>query len=92
MQMSRRTAESGHLLRAHEAICEVVQGTSAKVRLPESKKLVQVPALLCMYSVAQSSWTLGDPMNCSLPGSSVQARILEWVAISSFRGSYQPRD
>ena len=30
--------------------------------------------------------TLCDPMNCSLPGSSVheifQARILEWVAIS----------
>ena len=37
-----------------------------------------------------------DPMDCSLPGSSVhgifQARILEWVAISSSRGSSQPRD
>ena len=37
-----------------------------------------------------------DPMNCSLPGSAVhgilQARILEWVAISSSRGSSQPRD
>ena len=37
---------------------------------------------------------LCDPMNCSLPGSSVhgmlQARILEWVAFS--RGSSQPRD
>ena len=35
-------------------------------------------------------------MNCSPPGSSVhgifQARILEWVAISSSRGSSQPRD
>ena len=34
-------------------------------------------------------------MDCSLPGSSVhgilQARILEWVAISSFRESFQPR-
>ena len=32
-----------------------------------------------------------DPMDCSLPGSSVhgvfQARILEWVAISFSRGS-----
>ena len=31
--------------------------------------------------------TLSDPMDCSLPGSSVhgilQARILEWVAVSS---------
>ena len=37
----------------------------------------------------QLSLTLCDPMDCSLPGSSVhgilQARILEWVAISSFR-------
>ena len=36
--------------------------------------------------VAQSYPTLSDPMDCSLPGSSVhgifQARVLEWVAIS----------
>ena len=36
--------------------------------------------------VTQSYLTLCDPMDCSLPGSSVhgifQARILEWVAIS----------
>ena len=36
--------------------------------------------------VAQSSPTLCDPMDCSLPGSSVcgifQARVLEWVAIA----------
>ena len=40
------------------------------------------------------SWpTPCDPMNCSPPGSSVhgilQARVLEWVAISSSRGSSQ---
>ena len=39
---------------------------------------------------------LCDPMDCSLPGSSVhellQARILEWVAISFSRGSSRPRD
>ena len=38
--------------------------------------------------VAQSCPTLCDPMDCNLPGSSVhgifQARILEWVAISSW--------
>ena len=37
-----------------------------------------------------------DPMDCSLPGSSVhgilQARIPEWVAISFSRGSSQPRN
>ena len=46
--------------------------------------------------LAQSYPALCDPMDCSLPGSSVhgilQARILEWVAISSFRGSSRPRD
>ena len=40
--------------------------------------------------------TLCNPINCSLPGSSVhgifQARVLEWVAISFSRGSSQPRD
>ena len=46
--------------------------------------------------VAQSCLTLCDPMDCSLPGSSVhgsfQARILEWVAISFSRRSSWPRD
>ena len=46
--------------------------------------------------VAQSCPTLRDPMDCSLPGSSVhgilQARVLEWVAISFSRGSSWPRD
>ena len=46
--------------------------------------------------VAQSCLTLGDPMNYSPPGSSVhrifQARILEWVAMPSSRGSSWPRD
>ena len=46
--------------------------------------------------VAQSRPTLCDPMDCSLPGSSLhgilQARILEWVAISFSRGSSQLRD
>ena len=44
--------------------------------------------------VAQSCPTLHDPMDCSLLGSSLhgilQARILEWVAVSFFRGSSQP--
>ena len=40
--------------------------------------------------------TLCDPMNRSLPGFSVhgilQARILEWVAMPTSKGSSQPRD
>ena len=46
--------------------------------------------------VAQLCPTLCDPMDYSLPGSFVHgiilARILEWVAISTSRGSTQPRD
>ena len=43
------------------------------------------------HSVAQSYLTLWHPVDCSPPGSTVheisQARILEWVAIFSSRGS-----
>ena len=46
--------------------------------------------------VAQSCLTLCNPVDCSAPGSSIhgilQARILEWVAISFSRGSSWPRD
>ena len=45
---------------------------------------------------AQSCPTLCDSMDCSPPGSSAHgiflARILEWVAISSSRGSPRPRN
>ena len=50
----------------------------------------------CQSEVAQLCPTLSDPMDCSLPGSSVhavfQARILEWVAISFYRGFSGPKD
>ena len=44
----------------------------------------------------QSCPTLCDTMDCNLPGSSIygilQARLLEWVAMTFSRGSSQPRD
>ena len=50
-----------------------------------------MPRCVC----AQLCLTLCHPMDCSLPGFSLpgifQARILEWVAISSSRGSPQTR-
>ena len=51
---------------------------------------------LCSHAQSLLSCpTLCDPMDCSPPGSSVhgifQAGILEWVAISSSRGSSHPR-
>ena len=54
-----------------------------------------VPWCVCAKSL-QLCLTLCNPMNYCPPGSSVhgilQARILEWVSVSSSRGSSQPRD
>ena len=51
---------------------------------------------LCTCSVTWSCLSFCDPMDCNIPGSSVhgifQGGILEWVAISSSRGSFPPRD
>ena len=67
-------------------------------------RLVNVLQQTCVNSeirkikvkVAQSCPILCDPMDCSLPGSSVrgilQAQILECVAVLFSRGSSQPRD
>ena len=49
-----------------------------------------------MLLVARSCLTLCEPMDCSLPASSIQgilqAEILEWVAFFCSRGSSWPRD
>ena len=65
---------------------------------------ISVPNILCYLMLIirkkwkwkpQSCLTLCDPMNCSLPGSSVhgilQARILEWVAVPFSKESSQPK-
>ena len=55
-----------------------------------------LPAMLLLLSHFSRVLTLCDPMDCRLPGSSVhgvlQARVLEWAAMPSSRGSSQPRD
>ena len=51
---------------------------------------------MCVCMHAQTYLTLCDSMDCSPPGSTVrgilQARILEWVSMPSFRGYSPPRD
>ena len=58
------------------------------------KKLLNI--LNILNEVTQLCPTLCDPMDCSLPGSSVhgifQAWILDWVAIAFSRRSSRPRD
>ena len=55
-----------------------------------------ITILVCCCLVAKFCLTLLQLMDCSLPDSSVhgilQARILEWVAISFSRGSSQPKE
>ena len=58
------------------------------VRLRMGEKVKVLEAQLCLI--------LCNPMDCSPPGSAVpgisEARILEWVAMPSSRGSSPPRD
>ena len=65
--------------------------------LPSFESFVPLAGIkMHVCSVVQSWPTLCDPMECSPPGASVhgivQARILEWVTMSSSRGSSQPGD
>ena len=62
-----------------------------QARTLECHFLLQCMKVKKESEVAQSCPTLSDPMDCSLPGSSVhgifQARVLEWSAIA-FSGKY----
>ena len=55
--------------------------------------LLQCMQVKSESEVAQLCPTLSDPMDCSLPGSSVrgifQARVLEWVAIAFSNNLYE---
>ena len=75
-----------------KALC--LANTSKKITYMYIKTCVCV--CVCVCSVIQSGPTLCDSMDYSLPGSYVhgifQARMLEWVAVSSSRGSSRSRD
>ena len=75
--------------------------TSRSLQLFFIRIVILKPMLIivtCMHAWvhAQACPTLCNPMDYSPPGSSVhgvfQARILKWVAISSARGSFWPRN
>ena len=85
-------------VRLFEAPWAVARQTPLCVGLPRPEYWDGLPFPspgVCVL-VAQLCPTLCDPMDCSLPGSSVhgilQARILEWVANSFSRGSSPPMD
>ena len=70
-------------------------GTGLRVRFSDtphkSSSIIVIKIKVCWAKLSQSCPTLCDPMDCSLPGSTVrgilQARTLEWVAMPSSRGS-----
>ena len=70
---------------------------SDKWLVSKISKNIYVCVCLCLcVLLGQSCLILGNPMDCGPSGSSVhgilQARILEWIALSYSRGSSQPRD
>ena len=76
--------KEGHLI----MIKGTIQEKDIKILNIYAPSIVKEVTLLCL--------PLCNPMDCSLPGSSIhgifQARVLEWLAISFSRGSSQPRD
>ena len=72
---------------------------TTKVKIPASQFTNYMSECIpaCMHAKSlQSCLTFCDPVDCSPPSSSVhgilQARILEWITMPSFRGSSRPRD
>ena len=85
------TPSNPHVLTRPE--CRWSLGSIMKIQVKQS----HVKNALCMHAkLLQSCSTLCDPVEHSLPGSSLhgtlQARILEWVAMLFSRGSSLPKD
>ena len=82
--------------RPSENSCKSMRTRQARVSEQKESSFKLTRSLFVLCLAAQSCLPPCDPMDCSPPGSSVhgilQARILEWVAMPSSRGSSQPRD
>ena len=81
---------------SHYLISRLIQRIANKITRPWRKNSGSTGAGDFESEVAQLCPTLRDPMDYSLPDSSVhgisQARMLEWVAIFFSMGSSWPRD
>ena len=84
-------------------LCHIQVGTSSRLsvamNLVSKMRIItklQVLSQLCCAQSLQLCPILCNPMDCSLPGSFVhgilQARIVEWIAMSSSKWSTQPRN
>ena len=80
-------AEVGKVIRANcEELLHVMLGNLALILKTKHSPYVCSLAHMAAAKSLQSCPTLSDPMDCSLPGSSIhgifQARVLEWGAIA----------
>ena len=66
------------------------------IQKQKPKVIIKITYVAVVFLVAKSYPTLCDPLNSSLPSSSVhgisQARIMEWVALSFSRVPSRARD
>ena len=89
-----QSAAAAKLLQSYPTLCDPVDQQPTRLPRPWDSPgkntgvachfLLQCMKVKSESEVAQSCLTLSDPMDCSLPGSSVheifQAKVLEWVA------------
>ena len=82
MKFRKRSREEIPFIQGKEQRLYFTGATLKRYRTPKVREKVKVKS---ESEVAQSCPTLSDPMDCSLPGSSIhgisQARVLEWGAI-----------
>ena len=93
IQGPKETSQRKKASLPEDALPEIEEAEVMGEGLGES---VESKRYMCMHAkLFQSCPTLCNPMDYSPPGSSVhgflQARILEWVAMPSSRGSFGPR-
>ena len=83
-------------LNSRDALLLQCDCRSGRKMMPQERSMWLEGKLTVLCLATQSRLTLCDPMDSSLPGCSVhgipQARILEWVAMPSSRGSSNSRN
>ena len=89
--------ELANYVRRHSFLAQLLFLLSLSIiclsqRFRQNRILLQKKSCSTCVCVASVMCDLCDPVDCSPPGSSVQARILECVTMLFSRGSSQPRD
>ena len=91
-----RLAGADHTSNNLACVCQKTSCNRPCLKMGPFPRAFRIYSVMLPVLIAHLCSTLHDPMDYSLPGSSVhgivQTRILEWVAFSFSRGSSRPRD